>query len=114
MGLFDRFKKVDPKPEQAPAPAAPAPTPTPKPTPAQNASQYVYSSPKINELYQKIADTVTDMIPDEWTNLYFYGEVLNDSTTAFSTTGKRRPARCSTVTISLKFIRSPKILTTRC
>lgn len=83
MGLFDRFKKVDPKHEQAPAPAAPAPTPTPKPTPAQNASQYVYSSPKINELYQKIADTVTDMIPDEWTNLYFYGEVLNDSTTAF-------------------------------
>ena len=90
MGLFDRFKKVDPKPEQAHEPAkedvkshvqAPAKEAT-KGT-AQDASQYVLNTPKISELYQKIADTVTDMIPDEWTNLYFYGEVLNDSTTAF-------------------------------
>ncbi|MDP4181970.1 MAG: DUF600 family protein [Bacillota bacterium] len=34
---------------------------------------------KIEEIYQKIADTVNDMIPDKWNKLYLYAEVSKDS-----------------------------------
>ena len=38
---------------------------------------------KMNQLYQKMAIQLNDMIPDEWSKLYLYGEVLNDSRTIY-------------------------------
>ena len=69
MGLFDRFKK---KADEAAVQE-----------PEKVAVHHEIDTSRTRELYQEIANKITDMIPDEWTNIYFYGEVLNDSTTAF-------------------------------
>lgn len=68
MGLFDRFMKADEAAVQETEKVA---------------VDHEIDTSRTRELYQEIAITITDMIPDEWTNIYFYGEVLNDSTTAF-------------------------------
>ena len=34
---------------------------------------------KTGKLYQEIADQVDSLIPEEWTKVYLYGEILNDS-----------------------------------
>ena len=39
-------------------------------------------TPKMKELYHKLAHLVNDTIPEEWSTVYFYGEVLSDSRTA--------------------------------
>ena len=62
MGIFDGFKK---KVEQ------------------KEAVNYEIDTQRTRELYKQIADKISDMIPDRWTDIYFYGEVLDDSTTAF-------------------------------
>ena len=62
MGIFDGFKK---KVEQ------------------KEAVNYEIDTQRTRELYKQIADKVSDMIPDQWSDIYFYGEVLDDSTTAF-------------------------------
>lgn len=38
---------------------------------------------KMGKLYQEIADKVDSMIPDDWTKVYLYGEILNDSRTVY-------------------------------
>ena len=38
---------------------------------------------KMGKLYQEIADKVDSMIPEEWTKVYLYGEILNDSRTVY-------------------------------
>ena len=68
MGLFYRFKKASEAAVQETEKVA---------------VDHEIDTSRTRELYQEIANTITDMIPDEWTNIYFYGEVLNDSTTAF-------------------------------
>ena len=40
-------------------------------------------TPKMRELYQKLANIIWDAIPEEWSIVYFYGEVLSDSRTAY-------------------------------
>ncbi len=69
MGLFDKFKK---KADEAAVQGT-----------EKVAAHHEIDTSRTRELYQEITNTITDMIPDEWTNIYFYGEVLNDSTTAF-------------------------------
>lgn len=46
---------------------------------------------KMQDLYQFICDTLNDIIPCEWTKIYLYAEVLDDSTMVlfhFKTPGK--------------------------
>lgn len=38
---------------------------------------------KLNEYYQKIAQTVNEMIPEEWSKVILYGEVNEGPGTAF-------------------------------
>ncbi|MEF2094273.1 immunity protein YezG family protein [Bacillus sp. CFBP9009] len=38
---------------------------------------------KLNEYYQKIAQTVNEMIPEEWSKVILYGEVTEGTGTAF-------------------------------
>ena len=95
MGLFDRFKKKDnAAAETAATPktasnTTPNTTPAAKPEPApaqplpKEVINYELDTPRTRELYQQIADKLTDMIPDQWSDLYLYGEVLDDSTTAY-------------------------------
>lgn len=33
---------------------------------------------RLNDLYQKIAETVNEMIPEEWVKFYFYAQVSED------------------------------------
>ncbi|MCY8467309.1 immunity protein YezG family protein [Bacillus atrophaeus] len=33
---------------------------------------------KLNTLYQKIAETVVETIPEEWSKVFIYGEILED------------------------------------
>ncbi|WAT23642.1 antitoxin YezG family protein (plasmid) [Bacillus halotolerans] len=33
---------------------------------------------KLNALYQKIAETVVETIPEEWSKVFIYGEILED------------------------------------
>lgn len=49
----------------------------------KEAVNYEIDTQRTRELYKQIADKISDMIPDRWTDIYFYGEVLDDSTTAF-------------------------------
>lgn len=62
MGIFDGLKKKDRQKE---------------------AVNYEIDPQRTGELYKQIADKVSDMIPDQWSDIYFYGEVLDDSTMAF-------------------------------
>ena len=38
---------------------------------------------RMNQLYQELAVKLNEMIPDQWTTIYLYGEVLSDSRTAY-------------------------------
>lgn len=38
---------------------------------------------KLNEYYQKIAQTVNEMIPEEWSKVILYGEINEGTGTAF-------------------------------
>lgn len=40
-------------------------------------------TPKMGNLYQEIANKVDGMIPEEWTKVYLYGEILSDSRTVY-------------------------------
>ena len=40
-------------------------------------------TPRIRELYQELANLIKAMIPEEWSTVYFYGEVLPDSGSAY-------------------------------
>ena len=71
MGLFDRFKKKenaesgqDRETEKA-------------------AVSFELDTPRTKELYQQLAEKITEIIPDKWSDVYFYGEVLDDSTTTY-------------------------------
>ena len=37
----------------------------------------------MNKLYQKMAEQLNEIIPDEWSKIYLYGEVLSDSRTVY-------------------------------
>jgi len=37
----------------------------------------------LDRLYQQVAEVVIDTIPEEWSKVYLYGEVVNGSQTAF-------------------------------
>ncbi|WP_226682854.1 antitoxin YezG family protein [Sutcliffiella horikoshii] len=37
----------------------------------------------LDKLYQQVAEVVIDTIPEEWSKVYLYGEVVNGSQTAF-------------------------------
>jgi uncharacterized protein (TIGR01741 family) len=41
------------------------------------------STEKIEKLFQRIAHTINNMIPDKWNKLYLYAEVLQDSTCVY-------------------------------
>ncbi|MED3687909.1 antitoxin YezG family protein [Peribacillus butanolivorans] len=38
---------------------------------------------KLNNYYQKIAQTVNEIIPEEWTKVFLYGEIAEGTGTAF-------------------------------
>ena len=40
-------------------------------------------TPRMRELYQKLANLIFEMIPEEWSTVYLYGEVLPDSRTGY-------------------------------
>ncbi len=48
-----------------------------------NAEPGAFDTPRIRELYQELANIVFDMIPEKWSMVYLYGEVLSDSRTAY-------------------------------
>ena len=50
MGIFDGLKKKDRQKE---------------------AVNYEMDTPRTRELYKQIADKISDMIPDQWTDIYF-------------------------------------------
>lgn len=71
MGLFDLFKKKRVEAEQD--------MPPKKSNASQADSKVPVSAGRDKELFGAIANKASEMIPDEWENIYLYGEVLSDS-----------------------------------
>ncbi|MFC9277423.1 TIGR01741 family protein, partial [Bacillus spizizenii] len=40
-------------------------------------------TPKMGDLYQRIANQINEMIPSEWENVYLYAEILDDSSEVY-------------------------------
>ncbi|AGF28724.1 MULTISPECIES: antitoxin YezG family protein [Bacillus] len=40
-------------------------------------------TPKMGELYQRIANQINEMIPSEWEKVYLYAEILEDSSEVY-------------------------------
>ena len=38
---------------------------------------------KYNEIYTQIKTTISNLIPDEWNQIWLYAEVLNDATNVY-------------------------------
>ncbi|MCY8486949.1 antitoxin YezG family protein [Bacillus atrophaeus] len=40
-------------------------------------------TPKMGDLYQRIANQINEIIPSEWENVYLYAEILDDSSEVY-------------------------------
>jgi uncharacterized protein (TIGR01741 family) len=76
MGLFDRFKKKETVETKGVS------EPQTKKEPAKEPGVDV-STPRMNSLYSELARKIAGMMPDEWTKIYLYAEILSDSRTLY-------------------------------